>query len=354
MTNRPKDSFQIAQMAFFSGISGHDDDSHHPWYPQPQSFGGLPDQLLGPQRALLPPPSGMFGPPAYPGHKGSAKSRKGEMTLKSPSKKKIHNTDPYRRAIQAAEDGGITDQLLGPQRALLPPPTGMFGSSAYPGHKGSAESREGEMTLKSPSKKKIHYTDPFRRAIQAAEDGGIADQLLGPQRALLPPPTGMFGPSAYPGHKGSAESREGEMTLKSPSKKKIHNTDPYYRRAPAVEINMYQPLKVEMNFESSCMQDLHGMMKQKVAKQKSTDTKLKISEPPAVAVAQMAVSTPALKCHRCNCIISGPTASQDLDKHLKDCGTIKCVLCGNKYKTIKTLQNHQAKAHADPFMNFKR
>ncbi|CAB3361089.1 Hypothetical predicted protein [Cloeon dipterum] len=352
MTNRLKIvEFQIDQMAF-SGSSGHDDDSHHSWYPHPQSFSGLPDRLLGPQRALLPPPTGMFGSPAYPGHNESAKSRKWEMTLKSPSKKKIYNTDPYRRANQAAEDGGLPDQLLGPQRALLPPPTGMFGSPAYPGHNESAKSRKGEMTLKSPSKKKIYNTDPYRRANQAAEDGGLPDQLLGPQRALLPPSTGMFVPSAYPEHKGSAKSRKGEMTLKSPSKKKIHNTDPYYRRAPAVEIKMYQPSKVEMNFESSCMQDPHGMIKHKVAKQKSTDTKLKISAPPALA--QMALPTPALKCHRCNCIISGPTASQDLDKHLKDCGTIKCVLCGNKYKTIKTLQNHQAKAHADPFMNFKR
>jgi hypothetical protein len=54
-----------------------------------------------------------------------------------------------------------------------------------------------------------------------------------------------------------------------------------------------------------------------------------------------------LTCHRCKCTISGPNATKEMDKHLKECGTIVCVLCNKKYKSMQTLHKHQLMIHAN-------
>ncbi|CAB3361090.1 Hypothetical predicted protein [Cloeon dipterum] len=55
-----------------------------------------------------------------------------------------------------------------------------------------------------------------------------------------------------------------------------------------------------------------------------------------------------LTCYRCNCYVKGSdakSASKEMDKHLKECGLIVCVLCNKTYKSVQTLQIHQRKAH---------
>ncbi|XP_059485478.1 uncharacterized protein LOC132202530 [Neocloeon triangulifer] len=66
-----------------------------------------------------------------------------------------------------------------------------------------------------------------------------------------------------------------------------------------------------------------------------------------VAGPSSATKETVMTCYRCNITLKGPDAAKDMDKHLKECGLIVCVLCNNKFKSIKNLQIHQLKFHAE-------